>query len=112
MIFAGRRKHFARTLAAFALIACCAALPVAAQDYVWNPADVAARRSTFIDSMVARHGFDRAELVGILSGATIQQSALNSISRPAERVVPWFEYRQIFMNAERIEAGARFWAEH
>ena len=34
------------------------------------------------------------------------------MSRPAERVVPWFEYRNIFMTEERIAAGVRFWTEH
>ena len=34
------------------------------------------------------------------------------MARPAERVVPWFEYRNIFMTEERIAAGVRFWTEH
>ena len=34
------------------------------------------------------------------------------MARPAERVVPWFEYRNIFMTEERIAAGVRFWSEH
>ena len=34
------------------------------------------------------------------------------MSRPAERVVPWFEYRNIFLTEERIAAGVRFWTEH
>jgi membrane-bound lytic murein transglycosylase B len=87
-------------------------LPAAAQDYAWNAADVDTRRGAFVERMVEQHGFDREEIAAILAGAEIQQSALNSISRPAERVVPWYEYRQIFMTDERIEAGAKFWAEH
>jgi membrane-bound lytic murein transglycosylase B len=87
-------------------------LPAAAQDYAWSAADVATRRDAFVDRMVESHGFDREEIAAILADASIQQSALNSISRPAERVVPWYEYRQIFLTGERIEAGARFWLEH
>ena len=34
------------------------------------------------------------------------------MARPAERVVPWFEYRNIFMTEARIAAGVTFWAEH
>ncbi len=34
------------------------------------------------------------------------------MARPAERVVPWFEYRNIFLTEERIAAGVRFWTEH
>ena len=98
-----------RKLAALALIAF---VPAAAQDYAWNAADVETRRGDFVDEMVERHGFDREEIASILAAAEIQQSALNSISRPAERVVPWYEYRQIFLTEERIEGGARFWQEH
>jgi membrane-bound lytic murein transglycosylase B len=34
------------------------------------------------------------------------------MARPAERVVPWHEYRNIFLTEERIAAGVRFWTEH
>ena len=34
------------------------------------------------------------------------------MARPAERVVPWFEYRNIFLTEERIAAGVQFWSEH
>jgi peptidoglycan lytic transglycosylase B len=83
-----------------------------AEDYKFDPADVEARRGAFIERMVAEHGFERQALTGILGGAPIQQSALNAMARPAERVVPWYDYREIFLNEPRIEAGARFWAEH
>ncbi len=86
--------------------------PGAAQDYAYDPADVAARRDAFIDRMVEERGFDRDQLTDILTQAVVRQSALNAISRPAERVIPWFEYREIFLNEQRIDAGAGFWAEH
>lgn len=89
-----------------------AALPLAAQDYAWDAAAVEQRRTAFLDRVVAEHDLDAGEVAGILDSATIQQSALNAISRPAERVVPWYEYREIFLNAARIDAGARFWQEH
>lgn len=87
-------------------------LAAAAQDYAWEPTAVEAERERFIERMVAEHGFEREELTRILGDAQIQQSALNAISRPAERVVPWYEYREIFLNDARIEAGAAFWVEH
>jgi membrane-bound lytic murein transglycosylase B len=83
-----------------------------AQDYAYDPADVENRRSAFIDRMVREREFDRGVLADIFGTVTIQQSALNAISRPAERVVPWYEYREIFLNERRIQAGAEFWAEH
>lgn len=83
-----------------------------AQDYEYDAADVEARRSAFIDRVVDGQAFDRDLLTNILGQATIQQSALNAISRPAERVVPWFEYRNIFLNEQRINAGVQFWIDH
>jgi membrane-bound lytic murein transglycosylase B len=71
-----------------------------------------AARAAFIDKMVAQHGFDRAELTSLLEAAVIDQTILDAMARPAERVVPWFEYRKIFLTEERIAAGVRFWAEH
>ncbi len=103
-------RHSGR-MAAVATLAVLA-WPVCAQDYAYDPDDVAARRGAFIQRMSAEHGFPAGELEALLTDATIQQSALNAISRPAERVVPWFEYREIFLNEARIEAGARFWSEH
>jgi len=96
----------ASVLAALALVLGSAAV---AQDYAWDAADVERRRAAFIARVSASHGFEAAELREILGTASIQQSALNAISRPAERVVPWFEYREIFLNEARIDAGARFW---
>ena len=69
-------------------------------------------RTAFIDKMVAQHGFDRAALKSLLDEAVIDQTILDTMARPAERVVPWFEYRKIFLTEERIAAGARFWGEH
>jgi membrane-bound lytic murein transglycosylase B len=111
MINTARKK---RVLSLRALAAVLLGLPLAviAQDYAWDPAAVENERSEFIDRMIAEHDFDREELVRILGDAEIQQSALNAISRPAERVVPWYEYREIFLNDARIEAGAAFWVEH
>jgi membrane-bound lytic murein transglycosylase B len=95
-----------------ALAALAASSPGLSQDYEYDAADVEARRSAFIDRMVDEREFDRAVIENILGGATIAQSALNAISRPAERVVPWYDYRDIFLNEQRIDAGAQFWADH
>ena len=62
--------------------------------------------------MVTQHGFDRAALTSLLDEAVIDQTILDTMARPAERVVPWFEYRKIFLTEERIAAGVRFWGEH
>jgi membrane-bound lytic murein transglycosylase B len=94
-----------RFLASAALLASSTALAD-------NEDAVAKARSEFIESMVAEHGFDRAALTASLGAATIDQKILDAMARPAERVVPWHEYREIFVNDARIGAGVRFWAEH
>ena len=77
-----------------------------------DKANVAKARTAFVDKMVAEHGFDRDALSATLRSATIDQSILDAIAKPAERVVPWYEYRAIFVNEARIAAGTRFWTEH
>jgi len=45
--------------------------------------------------------------------AVIDQTILDTMARPAERVVPWFEYRNIFLTEERIaETEAQDELEH
>ena len=66
----------------------------------------------FVDEMVAEHGLDRDGVIAELDAAESQESILEAISRPAERVRPWHEYREIFLTEERIRAGLKFWAEH
>ena len=69
-------------------------------------------RAAFIEKMVRQHGFDRASLTALLDEAVIDKTILETMARPAERVQPWFEYRNIFLTEERIAAGVRFWGEH
>lgn len=73
---------------------------------------VAAARSAFIEYMVTTHEFDREALAQTLAEAEIIDRVLEAISRPAERVMPWYEYRALFLSATRIEAGAKFWLAH
>jgi membrane-bound lytic murein transglycosylase B len=63
----------------------------------------------FIEEMVHDHGSDRLELVALLQAAQSNQTILSTIGRPAERVVPWYEYRAQFLNAKRIAQGHEFW---
>jgi membrane-bound lytic murein transglycosylase B len=94
------------------LLAACAALALCALAHADKSASVTKARSAFVDKMVSEHGFDRAALTATLSSATIDKAILDAIARPAERVVPWYEYRAIFVNDARIATGVRFWSEH
>lgn len=65
----------------------------------------------FIAEMTRDHGFDRAELEALFRQTETKQSILDAISRPAERVTPWFEYRERFLTERRIHQGTDFWLE-
>jgi len=67
---------------------------------------------TYIQSLVAEHDFDQAELEQLLATAERKQSILDAISRPAERTLEWKEYRKIFITDDRISGGVSFWNEN
>jgi membrane-bound lytic murein transglycosylase B len=62
----------------------------------------------FVAALRDQHGFDAAYLQEVLAASSTQQKILDAISRPAEKTMPWFEYRQIFITEERITAGVEF----
>ena len=80
--------------------------------YEFDRDAVIVARAEFIEHMVATHDFDREALASMLGEAEIVDSILEAISRPAERVMPWHEYRAIFLTESRIAGGAEFWLEY
>ncbi len=64
----------------------------------------------FIKETAAEFDLDEREIRDLLAQAETKQSILDAISRPAERVVPWFEYRERFLTERRIQQGADFWS--
>lgn len=66
----------------------------------------------FINEMVQEHDFDRAELETLFAQVEVKDSILKAISKPAERSKPWYEYRQIFLDQARINAGIAYWKKH
>ena len=48
----------------------------------------------------------------MFAGATKSESVIESISRPAEKVLAWHEYRAIFLTDKRIDGGVTFWKEN
>jgi len=68
--------------------------------------------SAFINIMVEQHQFSRTDMTAFMRAADSKQSILDAISRPAEKTVPWYEYRARFMNARRINKGQQFLADH
>ncbi len=66
----------------------------------------------FIAEMKAEHGFTAEHIESLLKQAQRKDSILEAISRPAERVRPWHEYRKIFITDQRIQKGVAFWDQH
>ena len=91
--------------------ACClfgiAFTPLAAADYSTQPDAI-----RLIDELVHEQGFNAAELKAVLAKATRQDKILEAISRPAEKTIPWYTYRKIFLGSERIDEGVAFWRDN
>ncbi|MBX3702840.1 MAG: lytic murein transglycosylase B [Steroidobacteraceae bacterium] len=66
----------------------------------------------FVAEMRRKHGFDAAWLDRVMADAKSQPRIIELISRPAEAVMPWHQYRRHFLTPERIAAGVEFWIEH
>ncbi len=67
---------------------------------------------SFIDKMVTEHQFERAQVEATLRAADTKPAILDAISKPAEKTIPWFEYRARFMDDKRINKGGQFYKEH
>lgn len=66
----------------------------------------------FITEMTRDYGFASEQLVGLFAAAERKQNIIDAISRPAEKVKPWKDYRPIFITDSRITRGVEFWREH
>jgi membrane-bound lytic murein transglycosylase B len=65
----------------------------------------------FIREMSARHGFNPAQLQALFDRVQVRPSIIAAMDRPAE-AKPWYEYRTIFINPQRIRGGVEFWRTH
>lgn len=66
----------------------------------------------FVKDVVARDSLKRKAVLRLLAKAQPQPKIIELITRPAEKVTPWWEYHDRFLTGERIAQGAQFWAEH
>lgn len=82
-------------------------LPAWAGDYTGRD-DVA----VFAQRFAAENGKDAQQVLALLHKGQQKQSILDAIARPAEKVLTWGEYRQIFIEPKRLEKGVDFWREH
>ena len=66
----------------------------------------------FVQYMSKTHGFDSAELTRLFEQVERSDRIIDLMSRPAEKVKPWWEYRALFISQKRIDDGAEFWRAH
>lgn len=66
----------------------------------------------FVDDIVGRNSLNREQVLALLGKANLQPKILEAMSRPAERVSPWWEYRARFITDRRIREGVEFWQQH
>lgn len=67
---------------------------------------------SFVDEVVARDSLKRKAVLALLAKAEPQPKIIELMTRPAEKVTPWWEYHDQFLTPERIALGAQFWADH
>ena len=65
----------------------------------------------FINYMVSTHNYDVTALQKIFKQAKFSNRVLKAISKPAE-ALPWYKYRPIFLQPERVKQGIIFWERH
>ena len=66
----------------------------------------------FVEKTAAANKVAPLEIYRLLAKAEPQPKIIELISKPAEKVSPWYEYRKNFMTEQRINEGARFMVEH
>jgi membrane-bound lytic murein transglycosylase B len=66
----------------------------------------------FINEVTQRDGLKRKDVQRLLKEARPQPKIIDMMNRPIEKVAPWWEYREHFVNPERVSGGAQFWADH
>ena len=63
----------------------------------------------FITHMVSTYGFEPAKLGDVFKRTQRSDRILTLMTRPAEKVKPWSQYRPIFITSKRIRDGVAFW---
>jgi membrane-bound lytic murein transglycosylase B len=66
----------------------------------------------FVEATATAQKIEPLEIYRLLAQAEPQPKIIELISKPAEKVSPWYEYRARFMTEQRIDEGARFYVEH
>ena len=68
--------------------------------------------AAWIDEVAGHDGWSRKKVVALLAKAEPQPKILEIMTRPLEKIAPWWEYRERFMTEERIQKGVQLWRDH
>jgi membrane-bound lytic murein transglycosylase B len=66
----------------------------------------------FVEKTAAAQKMQPLDVYRLLAKAEPQPRIIELISKPAEKVSPWWEYRANFLTEQRIAEGTRFMLEH
>lgn len=99
------------TLRLFAPLLLLASAAACAQTKAVPQADPA-QRAAFVAESARKYGLDPAKVNAWLDRSNHRQSIVDAMSRPAESVKTWKQYRPIFIVDRRITEGRAFLARH
>jgi membrane-bound lytic murein transglycosylase B len=66
----------------------------------------------FVEDTAAENKMQALDVYRLLAKAEPQPKILETITKPAEKVSPWYQYRANFLTEQRIGEGAQFMREH
>ena len=66
----------------------------------------------FVETTAAAQKVAPLEMYRLLAKAEPQPKIIEAMTKPAEKVSPWYEYRARFMTEQRIAEGTQFMIEH
>jgi membrane-bound lytic murein transglycosylase B len=66
----------------------------------------------FVETAAKANKMEPLDVYRLLAKAEPQPKIIEAMMKPAEKVSPWWEYRERFMTEQRIAEGAKFMREH
>jgi membrane-bound lytic murein transglycosylase B len=67
---------------------------------------------SFVEATAAANKMEPLDIYRLLAKAEPQPKIIELISKPAEKVSPWWEYRERFLTEQRVAEGAQFMLDH
>ncbi len=77
-----------------------------------TPVPFETARANFVRDTAAKYGIAPQQIESVLAQAQFRDPIIAAMSRPAERVKPWNEYRPMFITQARIDGGRAFLEQH